>query len=132
MTSQPNRMIDTGIDEAMVTFDMSKEVSDSRHSLPEIFDHPINVELEDGTVIHADGRKSHDQVDEESLTDDDRKLGKEARQQALDGHNPASWVADEDKWEKAKDIVKSGKKKYNEPYAVITHIYLEKLGGKIK
>lgn len=37
--------------------------------------------------------------------------------------NPASWVHDEAAWERAKSIVKPHWDKYDEPWAVVTHIY---------
>lgn len=49
------------------------------------------------------------------------------------GHNPASWIKDEDKWEKAKKAVgdKYGGESNPRHWAVVTHIY-ERMGGKIK
>lgn len=44
--------------------------------------------------------------------------------------NP-SWVRDEKIWARAKRTVLAGKKKYDEPYAVITTVY-KKMGGRIK
>lgn len=45
--------------------------------------------------------------------------------------NPASWVGDEDLWEKAKEAVKPDWDKYDEPYAVVASVY-QKMGGTIK
>lgn len=46
------------------------------------------------------------------------------------GHNPASWVADEAIWERAKKATKGGKGA-GEPYALIAHVY-RNMGGRIK
>lgn len=70
-----------------------------------------------------------------TVTDDDLRLGADAaRELAEAGHNPASWVEDEDLWEKAKEAArKSGK--YDEGseqfWAVVTSIY-KKMGGGVK
>lgn len=45
--------------------------------------------------------------------------------------NPASWVGDEGTWEKAKAAVKPRWDEYDEPYAVVAHVY-EKMGGTYK
>jgi len=45
--------------------------------------------------------------------------------------NPANWVKDEDVWERAKAAVKPHWDKYDEPYAVVTHVY-ENMGGRTK
>lgn len=45
--------------------------------------------------------------------------------------NPASWVGDEDIWEKAKAAVEPDWDKYDEPYAVVASVY-QKMGGTIK
>lgn len=47
-----------------------------------------------------------------------------------DENNPATWIADEDIWEKAKDAVKPYWDRYDEPYAVVTHTY-KAMGGRI-
>jgi hypothetical protein len=49
-------------------------------------------------------------------------------------HNPPEWVASEATWERAKDAVDpegDGGDKYDEPYAVVAHVY-RSMGGKIK
>lgn len=45
--------------------------------------------------------------------------------------NPPAWVADEDTWERAKDAVKKSWDEYDEPYAVVAHVY-ENMGGETK
>jgi hypothetical protein len=46
-------------------------------------------------------------------------------------NNPPAWVEDEDVWEKAKDAVEPHWDEYDEPYAVVAHVY-DKMGGGIK
>lgn len=66
------------------------------------------------------------------LSSADSVLGAEANRQALGGYNPASWVADEDKWEKAKKAVDKGKYGDGSRYwSVVTHVY-KNMGGGIK
>lgn len=49
--------------------------------------------------------------------------------------NPPQWAYDKDLWEKAKEAVgvdENGEsEKYDEPYAVVAHVY-QKMGGKIQ
>lgn len=45
--------------------------------------------------------------------------------------NPPSWIADEATWEKAKKAVEPRWAEYDEPYAVVAHVY-ESMGGKTK
>jgi hypothetical protein len=44
-------------------------------------------------------------------------------------NNPPSWVEDEDIWEKAKDAVEDKWDEYDEPYAVVAHVYQQMGGG---
>ncbi len=47
--------------------------------------------------------------------------------------NPPAWVRDESKWERAKEAVDpegDGADKYDEPYAVVAHVY-KRMGGRI-
>ena len=48
--------------------------------------------------------------------------------------NPPAWVRDEEKWDRARDAVDpdgEGGEKYDEPWAVVAHVY-KRMGGKIK
>lgn len=45
-------------------------------------------------------------------------------------HNPPHWALDEDIWDKAKDAVEDKWDEYDQPYAVVAHVY-EKMGGTI-
>ncbi len=65
-----------------------------------------------------------------NLSDEDVRLGKEAGEQAATGENPASWVEDEDIWNKAKEAADKNKGTDNY-YALVTYIYKE-MGGTIK
>lgn len=68
------------------------------------------------------------------LTASDKLWGAKAAEELRDsGHNPASWVEDEDKWEKAKGAADKGdyEKSSSSYYAVVTHIY-KNMGGAIK
>jgi hypothetical protein len=55
---------------------------------------------------------------------------KAAKDMNVEG-NPPSWVGDEATWEKAKAAVRPKWNDYDEPYAVVTHVY-KKMGGSIK
>lgn len=66
------------------------------------------------------------------LTDRDRELGADAASLlAATGHNPASWVADEGKWEKAKAAADKGGYEDDAYWAVVAHIY-QQMGGEVK
>ena len=67
------------------------------------------------------------------ITERDRELGRDAKQELVEtGHNPASWVADEDIWEKAKAAAdKSYDADSDEYWAVVAHIY-KQMGGEVK
>lgn len=69
----------------------------------------------------------------EALTDREKRLGQEAKTAFSEGRNPAAWVADEDLWEKAKEVVDPegvGEEKYEDPWAVVVHVY-QQMGGRI-
>ena len=66
------------------------------------------------------------------LTDRDRELGKAAHAELqATGQNPASWVEDEDKWERAKAAADKGNYDGDAYWAVVSSVY-QKMGGKIK
>lgn len=67
------------------------------------------------------------------FSDEDRKLGALAREEkATTGHNPASWVADEDVWEKAKTAADKSYTEGDEAYwPAVTSIY-KRMGGTVK
>jgi hypothetical protein len=48
-----------------------------------------------------------------------------------DENNPPQWVLDEETWEKASDAVEPYWDEYDEPYAVVTHVY-KAMGGAIQ
>lgn len=65
------------------------------------------------------------------LTDHDQQLGAEAKAELVaTGKNPASWVADEAKWDRAKAAADKGRYGEDEYWAVVTHIY-KSMGGEI-
>jgi len=66
-----------------------------------------------------------------ALTDEDHRLGDDAKKQADAGENPASWVADEDKWEQAKAAADKGGYGDDKYWAVVSHIYRQ-MGGETK
>jgi hypothetical protein len=45
--------------------------------------------------------------------------------------NPPAWVASEKTWDKAKKAVKKYWKRYDEPYAIVAHVF-RNMGGKLK
>ena len=65
------------------------------------------------------------------VSEEDAALGADAYEQEEAGHNPASWVADEGKWQKAKTAASKGKYSGSSYYAVVTHIY-KNMGGTVK
>jgi len=42
--------------------------------------------------------------------------------------NPPAWVGDESSWERAKEIVQEKWEQYDEPWAVVAHVYFN-MGG---
>lgn len=67
-----------------------------------------------------------------NLSDDDKHWGGIALQEFKEaGTNPASWVADEDKWERAKAAADKGGYGEDSYYAIVTHIY-KNMGGSIR
>lgn len=67
------------------------------------------------------------------ITDRDRELGADAaRQLAETGHNPASWVADEATWDRAKEAAAKTYGEGDESYwPAVAHIY-KQMGGEVK
>ncbi len=66
------------------------------------------------------------------VDDVDRQRGASAKAELeATGQNPASWVADEGTWEKAKEAADKGGYGADEYWAVVSHIY-KKMGGEIK
>lgn len=67
------------------------------------------------------------------LTDRDRELGQDAAKQLAEtGHNPASWVADEATWEKAKTAAGKTYGEGDDAYwPAVAHIY-KNMGGEVK
>lgn len=67
-----------------------------------------------------------------TLSDEDRQRGEMCKSDLVNGgHNPASWVADEDTWEKAKAAADKGEYGDDEYWAVVSHIY-KRMGGETK
>src|SRR3972149_1659328 len=66
-----------------------------------------------------------------ALPDEDHRLGDDAKKQADAGENPASWVADEDKWEQAKAAADKGGYGDDKYWAGVSHIYRQ-MGGETK
>jgi hypothetical protein len=80
--------------------------------------------LKAGDVVQQTGDK---------MTDEQIRLGKDAEsQKEATGQNPASWVADEETWEKAKEAASKSYSESDDAYwPAVTHIY-ENMGGTIK
>jgi hypothetical protein len=74
---------------------------------------------------------AEEKVDASKLTDRDRSLGRSAEKAKAAGRNPDAWVADESKWEKAKAAVDENWDTYEEPWAIVAHVYRQ-MGGGIK
>lgn len=76
------------------------------------------------TVVKSTGKK---------LTADNIARGIAAKQElGMEGHNPASWVEDEDVWEKAKAAADKDYQRGDDAYwPVVAHIY-ENMGGSVK
>lgn len=66
------------------------------------------------------------------LTDEDVAIGRaSAVEIALQGHNPPSWVKDEARWEKAKEVARKGGYAGDTFWAVVAHVY-RNMGGAMK
>jgi hypothetical protein len=71
--------------------------------------------------------------DLKGLSDADREyVKKQGKSHVMRPHNPPNFVDDEPSWERAKKIVKdSGKwEDYDEPWAVVSHVYQNIAGSK--
>jgi len=80
----------------------------------------------DPAIVSEEGEKINDGKQDGQL----RKLMRDFDPE----DNPPEWVQDEAKWEKAKEAVDpegDGGEKYDEPWAVVAHVY-KRMGGKIK
>ena len=91
-------------------------------------DEPTDDEVK--AMMSAAGKLG--KADDVKPTAEDKRLGADAKAQAAAGSNPASWVADEDVWDKAKA---AAAKTYDESddvyWPAVVHIY-GKMGGEIK
>lgn len=66
------------------------------------------------------------------ITEEERHLIKEnGTSPTFKPHNPPGSIASEKTWDKAKKAVKKYWKKYDEPWAVVYHVY-RNMGGKPK
>jgi len=75
--------------------------------------------------------KDIDWVDEETRREI-KENGKNEEYKPFDkAHNPPGAIASEKTWDKAKKAVKKYWKKYDEPWAVVYHVY-RNMGGKPK
>lgn len=85
---------------------------------------------------HEHDEEGEDEIDVEAIGErvqngkGDKRLMRLA-EDVDDENNPPEWVEDEDKWEKAKDTAEPHWDDWDEPYAVVAHIY-QALGGGIK
>jgi len=66
-----------------------------------------------------------------ALDPDDHAKGASAKAEADVGTNPASWVEDEDIWDRAKKAADAGEYDADTYWAVVSHIY-KRMGGKSK
>jgi hypothetical protein len=96
--------------------------------------------VDDGCGINNMAKRTKDtdkspsakKVGKYTLTESDISLGEDAAKQLKDsGHNPASWVTDEGKWEKAKKQADKGGYSGDTYWAVVAHIY-KKMGGGVR
>jgi hypothetical protein len=72
-----------------------------------------------------------DWIDEETRKEI-KSNGKDPEYKPFDkAHNPPGAIASEKTWDKAKKAVKKHWKKYDEPWAVVYHVY-RNMGGKPK
>jgi hypothetical protein len=95
------------------------------HKTAQEHDEAAEHELAAGGTVEHDGKTL-------TVTQKHFDLGKDARNQVEGGHNPASWVEDEGKWEKAKEAALKSYDEGDDAYwPVVTTIY-ENMGGGIK
>lgn len=66
-----------------------------------------------------------------AITDEDKRLGADAKQQAAKGDNPPNWAVDEDLWAKAKAAADKGDYDEETYWPVVVHIY-QNMGGTIQ
>lgn len=89
---------------------------------------------------NEDSEEAADKSEDATLVDEaaekvssgngDKKL-MELAKDVTEENNPPEWVASEAIWERAKKAVEPKWDDYDQPYAVVAHVY-ESMGGKIK
>lgn len=87
-------------------------------------------------IVSSNGEQEYgveDYLPQRQLSERDRRLGMLAKYELEElGNNPASWVKDEGKWEKAKAAASQQYKKSSKAFwPVVVSIY-EKMGGKVR
>lgn len=92
----------------------------------------------EGGGEHGDDEEEHDDFSEDDLDEiaDAIKRGKGdkklvALSKDIDEDGDPDWVEDEALWEKAKEVVEPHWEKYDQPYAVVAHVY-KLMGGETK
>jgi len=104
------------------------------------------VKSQNKSPMHADEDDDKPEAYGKSDADIAREVGAKVQDGEVDAHlmklmddfdpkhNPPSWVADEDIWERAKEAVDpegKGADEYDEPFAVVAHVY-KQMGGGVK
>lgn len=98
---------------------------------------PEDEEKDEDKGEDVDEADLHKYVEEEGERVNSGKQDKKLRKlmKGFDPEeNPPKWVAHKAKWERAKEAVDpegEGADKYDEPYAVVAHVY-KRMGGGIK
>lgn len=87
-------------------------------------------EDDDGDEHHELDADELDEIGERVQNGEgDKRLMKLARG-VTEENNPPNWALDESLWEKAKAAVEDRWDEYDEPYAVVAHVY-QQMGGEI-
>lgn len=97
------------------------------------------AELAEQFAVKLAEHHYEDNAPEDKKAEDIKWITKEERQAIKDcgtnptlkPHNPPGSIASEKTWDKAKKAVKKYWKKYDEPWAVVYHVY-RNMGGKPK
>lgn len=91
---------------------------------------PVHGEAGEGQEPGGQLKQVLDQAAEQAKTNPDPQLKEKLAgyDPARDG-NPPSWATDPDKWAEAEKAVKPHWDEYDEPYAVVAHVYKNMGGG---
>jgi len=99
---------------------------------PKLAQPPVHGEAGEGAEPGGKLKQIIDAAAQQAKTNPDPQLAEKLAgyDPARDG-NPPQWAVDPDKWAKAEEAVKPHWDEYDEPYAVVAHVY-KNMGGGVR